>query len=161
MLRDIIFFLCTVLESSLFFSLHEVQKYLNWKLWMMLVWVRVQLGLNKFLWQILSTTDLMVNSLLKYVVWSAKETAGPSPRSTFHLLPINKILVFNWTHGCPKSRVHLLSSLPARNGWIISFWTMGCKWQLSMTTSGLWCEREINHYYPPPHHPPASHWVKW
>lgn len=53
----------------------------------------------------------MVNSVLKYVVWSMKETAGRSPRFTFHLLPINKVFIFIWTHGCPKSRVHLLSSL--------------------------------------------------
>lgn len=167
MLRDIIFSICTIFESNLFFSLHEVQKYLNWKLRRMFIWVRVQLGLNIFLWQILSTTDLMVNSVLKCVVWSVKETASRSPRSTFHLLPINKVLVFIQTRGYPKSRMHLLSSLPARNGQIIWFWTMGCTWQLSMTISGLWCERERNHYYhhpPPParpHHPPASHWVKW
>lgn len=107
----ILFFLCIILESNLFFfPLHEVQKYLNWKLWMMLVWVRIQLGLNKFLWQIVSTTGLIVNSVLKYMVWSMKETAGCPPRSTFHLFSLNKVLIFIWTHGCPKSRVQLLPS---------------------------------------------------
>lgn len=87
MLRDIIFFICTIFESNLFFSLHEVQKYLNWKLHRMFVWVRVQLGLNIFLWQILSTTDLMVNSVLNCVVWSARLlVVPPDPLFTYCLL---------------------------------------------------------------------------
>lgn len=139
------------------FFLYMKYSWVIWKLWIMLVWVRVQLKLKWFLVDPRPLISLWTQcSHVSCGVWK-RLLVPPSPFSTYFLWI--KPLLFIWARGCPRWRLHFLSSLAAGCGQVIQFWTMGPKWQLCMTTSGLPWAREINHYYPAFHHLPASHWI--